>query len=168
MSRRRFHEYHLVNPRIQTVNHGDVAYADGSAIIENSMTIEYEAVIYNTGSVEFGTPGGFGDLYYDRLPSPLTFAGGGTGALFGEGGILDGVSGALDPNRSLFERIAGIASAVRGVDNLSSSSVAGEIVGNVFSTFSGQSNENLQFPKTPTNDDTVAILKPRGNVSGGP
>ena len=99
MSRSRFNGYTLVNPRIQNWSHGNVAYAEGDTI-ESSMTIQYESVQYTSGTVTFNSPKGFGKLHYDVAPSPLSTQGGGTSALFGEGGVLGGID-------SVFGDVAG-------------------------------------------------------------
>lgn len=90
MSRRRFLGYTLVNPRIRTWTHGSGDYASSEGV-ENTMTLEYEAVIYSGGTVRTGTPKGFATLHYDTTPSPLSVAGGGVSNLVGEGGVLDGL-----------------------------------------------------------------------------
>jgi hypothetical protein len=90
MSRRRFVGYTLVNPRIKSWNHGNVAYAE-TGVLESQMSVEYEAVRYSTGSCAFGSPKGFATLHYDTLPSPLSVAGGGVANLLGDGGVLDGL-----------------------------------------------------------------------------
>ncbi len=95
MSRKRFHGYKLINPIITSWNHGDLDYFDGETI-SSDMTLEYEAVIYSAGNVTYDNPKGFASLHYDKLPSPLTVQGGGVDNLFGEGGVLDGVSRVLD------------------------------------------------------------------------
>lgn len=91
MSRRRFMGYTLVNPRIKSWSHGDVAYEESAGTVESNMTLEYEAVRYSTGNVSFGSPKGFATLHYDTVPSPLSVAGGGTATLLGPGGVLDGL-----------------------------------------------------------------------------
>ena len=55
------------------------------------MTLEYEAVVYSSGTVSEGSPKGFATLHYDNSPSPLSVAGGGVSNLVGEGGVLDGL-----------------------------------------------------------------------------
>ncbi len=90
MSRRRFLGYTLINPKITTWNHGGMDYT-ANEFNENSMSIEYESVMYSTGNVSRNTPKGFANLYYDNVPSPLSVAGGGTATLLGEGGVLDGL-----------------------------------------------------------------------------
>ncbi len=95
MSRKRFHGYKLMNPIITAWDHGDLDYFEGETI-SSKMTLEYEAAIYSAGTVEYDTPKGFANLHYDTLPSPLTVQGGGVDNLFGDGGVLDGVSRVLD------------------------------------------------------------------------
>ena len=90
MSRRRFLGYTLVNPRIKSWNHGQVAYADGETL-ESQMTVEYEAVKYSAGTCAINSPKGFATLHYDTVPSPLSVAGGGVATLTGPGGVLDGL-----------------------------------------------------------------------------
>lgn len=95
LSRHRFNEYRLLAPRIKNWSHGDVAAAESSATIENSMTIEYEGLSYDTGSVKEGTPDGFASLSYDHVDSPLTLGGGGLKGIAGALG-LDVVNGIED------------------------------------------------------------------------
>ena len=90
MGRRRFTSYSLINPKITTWDHSDFDHSL-SEFAENTLRVEYEAVQYGGGLVEGGNPEGFTTLHYDNLPSPLTVAGGGTGSILGEGGVLDGI-----------------------------------------------------------------------------
>jgi hypothetical protein len=90
MSRRRFLGYTLVNPRIKSWQHGQGDYASSEGV-ENTMSLEYEAVIYSGGTVSIGNPKGFATLHYDTTPSPLSVAGGGVANILGEGGVLDGL-----------------------------------------------------------------------------
>lgn len=138
MSRRRFVGYTLINPRITSWSHGDVAYAQGADTIESQMNLEYEAVNYSAGNVSFGSPRGFATLHYDAVPSPLTVAGGGTATLLGPGGVLDGlgtVFGALgsgdffsSPQSALSTTIAAINTA-RNIGSLNSSDIRRELTG---------------------------------------
>jgi hypothetical protein len=90
MSRRRFLGYTLVNPRIKSWQHGQGDYASSEGV-ENTMSLEYEAVIYSGGTVSVGNPKGFATLHYDTTPSPLSVAGGGVANILGQGGVLDGL-----------------------------------------------------------------------------
>jgi hypothetical protein len=94
MSKKRFLGYTLINPRISSWNHTNVAYGENDTA-ESNMTVEYEAVKYSTGFVRFGNPKGFAELHYDALPSPLSIQGGGVASLFGQGGVIDGAASLL-------------------------------------------------------------------------
>lgn len=72
LSRNRFIEYILINPKIVSWNHGDVMYESNSETVEATMTLAYEAVHYNSGTVSIGEPSGFASLYYDTVPSSIS------------------------------------------------------------------------------------------------
>lgn len=68
--------YTLINPIITRFAHDTFSYAEGTGTMENTMTLNYETVVYNTGQIDGSDPGkiatGFGDpATYDRLLSPL-------------------------------------------------------------------------------------------------
>lgn len=83
-----FSSYILINPTITAFQHGDHAYEDGAGTMEHSMTLQYEAVQYETGPVSKGTVLGWNVIHYDRTPSPLSAAGGGTTSILGPGGLV--------------------------------------------------------------------------------
>lgn len=91
MARRRFLSYTLVNPKIKTWSHGNMDYSLGNETNTNDISVEYESVIYGSGTVAFNKPSGFAYLHYDVSPSPLSVAGGGVASISGEGGILEGI-----------------------------------------------------------------------------
>lgn len=91
MARQRFLGYTLVNPKIKSWKHGEPDYAGDTDLMENQMSVEYEAVYYTGGKVSVDNPKGFATLYYDTQASPLSIAGGGTPTILGEGGLLDGL-----------------------------------------------------------------------------
>jgi len=75
LSRQDWFAYTLVNPLITQWGHDTLDYSQGSGIVENTMTLAYEAVLYNQGRIQIdGAPEGFGDasVGYDITPSPLT------------------------------------------------------------------------------------------------
>lgn len=89
MQQKRFSEYTLINPVILGFSHGQHR-SDASEPMTHEMTIGYEAVKYAEGYVIPGeTVTGFGELHYDKTPSPLTPAGGGTRSILGPGGVID-------------------------------------------------------------------------------
>jgi len=72
LARQKWNGYTLWGPRIKSWKHGDVDYSEGNGIVENSMTIEFEAVSYSSGAVSEGVPDGFAlPGKYDTVPSPL-------------------------------------------------------------------------------------------------
>jgi len=100
LHQKRFTEYFLINPTITNFQHGQHQQGQNE-FLEHSMTIGYESVLYNYGSVlTGGEPAGFSTLTYDKTPSPLTPQGGGTTSLLGPGGLLSaaqGISQSLAP-----------------------------------------------------------------------
>jgi hypothetical protein len=86
LHQKRFSEYTLINPMINSYRHGShVNGQDGT--MENTMTVSYETVLYASGFTKIAR--GFADLFYDKAPSPLTPAGGGTNSILGPGGIVN-------------------------------------------------------------------------------
>lgn len=86
LHQKRFSEYTLINPIITSYRHG--THQNGQdGTMENVMTISYESVLYAGGTTRVAR--GFADLHYDKSPSPLTPAGGGTNSILGPGGIVN-------------------------------------------------------------------------------
>jgi len=71
LSRQRFFSYLLCNPKITKWDHDNLDQSSGNGILENKMTLAYDAVIYNSGVVEADDPAGFAVLHYDNTPSPI-------------------------------------------------------------------------------------------------
>jgi len=95
LSRKSYQCFTLVNPKIVSFQHDNLQYAEGATTTQNTMSLVYEGVIYGVGAVKQGIPTGFGTEYYDKVASPLSLLGGGTASLFGQGGVLGGVSSIL-------------------------------------------------------------------------
>lgn len=90
-----FSSYVLFKPTIGNFQHGQ--HASGNYdLLEHSMTFNYEAIHYETGQVANGSVIGFGELHYDKSPSPLSVLGGGTQSILGPGGLVEGVSGVIN------------------------------------------------------------------------
>lgn len=96
MFQKRFAEYILINPIIESFSHGQHAY-DNSGLMEHTMGIAYETVKYSTGIVNNINPKGFGDLHYDTTPSPIgIFGRGAQNSIFFGGGLLEGINSVTD------------------------------------------------------------------------
>jgi len=77
INRHNFLSYTLINPIITNYSHDTYNYDEGNGTMKNNMTIDYETVVYNEGSIDGANPSaiatGFGDpSTYDRRLSPIT------------------------------------------------------------------------------------------------
>lgn len=94
-----FTAYTLINPVITAFNHDTYNYEEGSGVMKNTMTIDYETVVYNEGAISGKKPEeivtGFGDpANYDRKTSPWMQPGA-NGSILGPGGLVDGAGGVV-------------------------------------------------------------------------
>lgn len=132
---KKFSEYILVNPVITNFSHGQHTQGQNE-FLENSMTITYESVLYDYGTVKTGeNPTGFAELNYDKGPSPLTPQGGGTNSIFGPGGLTSAVSGVvtgLSSNSATGILAAGVTAA-RSYNKLNGQNLLG-MAGNELKT----------------------------------
>ena len=185
MGRRRFIGYTLINPKITKWDHGEMDYADGSEPAASSMTLQYEAVQYTAGTVSQGSPKGFTNLHYDTQSSPLGIAGGGTGLVFGEGGVLDGlesVFGALGNGTAFSSQKGFLGTAIAAVNTyknirgLSKDGLKNEAI-NILTSPAGISQisntisgiAGTIFPKNDaTNKETKATPKKMIPIQTGP
>jgi hypothetical protein len=74
LSKKEWRSYTLVNPMVEKWQHDTLDYSDGVGIMENSLSILYESVLYNEGKIDDnGDPAGFKDqqTMYDTTPSPI-------------------------------------------------------------------------------------------------
>jgi hypothetical protein len=77
LARQQWFSYTLVNPLLSAWQHGDLEYADGAGVVENTITVAYEAVLYDKGDIgDFGEPTNFTseETRYDNTPSPIGYA----------------------------------------------------------------------------------------------
>ena len=85
----------MINPVIGSFSHDNLDQADGAGVMNNTMQILYETVIYKSGIINRNNVPGFATIHYDNSPSPLTVLGGGTNSIFGPGGVVDGVGSVI-------------------------------------------------------------------------
>ena len=84
MQRRRFTTFRLIRPILSSWNHDSVDASDTSTPMANSITVNYDTVVYERGDVETGSNGSpttFGQEKYDKVPSPISTLGGAAGGL---------------------------------------------------------------------------------------
>lgn len=92
LHQQKFSQYTLVNPLVTQWDHDTLDQASGDKILQNKMTVMYETVIYNQGSIKTGEAVDKFRAFYDNTPSPLSIGGGGTKTIAGPGGLLAGAS----------------------------------------------------------------------------
>lgn len=71
LTKHKFTSYLLCHPKIVSWAHDSLDQSDGAGIVENTMSLAYDAVIYTTGTIAYDNPSGFATLHYDNYPSPL-------------------------------------------------------------------------------------------------
>lgn len=169
LSRRTYQCFTLINPKVVSFQHDNLQYSDGAATTQNQMSVIYEAVVYGVGAVKQGIPAGFGTNYYDQQPSPLSVLGGGTASLFGQGGVVGGISDILgdlsnpetykDPF-ALFGTLVKGANVVNNAKKLTSAGLRQEGYGILKDTLGAAVGVNLNgvantaFPKSGGNGQT--------------
>ena len=112
LHKKRFTSMTLVNPVIGSFAHDNLDQADGQGVMNNTMQILYETVIYKSGIVNRNNVPGFATINYDNSPSPLSVLGGGTNSIFGPGGIVDGIGSVISNVQS-----GNILGAILGASN---------------------------------------------------
>lgn len=171
LNRKKFSEYRLINPIIKSFRHGE--HQQGSTdLLQHEMTIEYESVLYFNGSTSPSTVNGFADLHYDKTPSPLTPAGGGTKSILGPGGLFDTGSEAINDlaegnyGAALFKGAKAIKAA-RSMD-LKRAAI-GEALELGKGIIRGNNPENRIFvPSLPSLSSDLSVVGSKLSGIGGP
>lgn len=71
-----FTQFTLVNPKITEWTHDSVNQSEGGKILQNRLSVAYESVFYQEGSIQAGiAPEGWSLVYYDNAGSPLSISG---------------------------------------------------------------------------------------------
>jgi hypothetical protein len=134
--------------------------------MENQMTLEYETVVYNEGSLSGTTPSdivtGFGlDANYDRTLSPIARPGS-QQTILGQGGLVDGASGVLNnlANGNILGAVQAAGTTYNTFKNTNLKQLAkSELTAGVINAVQQTPNRNLNvstpiFGATPTNAGT--------------
>lgn len=178
LNRQQFTAFILVNPIITDWSHDQLDQTQ-SKLLENKMTVAYETVLYGTGKVKKGTPGGFAELHYDFEQGPLSIFGGGNNSILGAGGIIPGAqelfgtAGDTTP-LGLFKTARGATNLIRNAKNVTKASLLSEGYGildkvarggKLEDIFSGGSPAGLSLATLPGEQPTTAT--PRSQGAGG-
>lgn len=127
----KYTSFKIVNPFIKDWKHDDLDQTQGNKLLTNSMTLDYETVIYDTDNNPIKNNDGqdtvgFVNEYYDKTPSPLSIGGQGTVSILGQGGIINGarsIFGALGkPDMSplgLLQTALQTGNLIRNASNIS-------------------------------------------------
>ena len=131
LHKKRFTSMTLVNPVIGSFSHDNLDQADGTGIMNNTMQILYETVIYKSGIVNKNNVPGFATINYDNSPSPLTILGGGTNSIFGPGGVVDGIGSVISNVQSgnILGAILGASNTYNNAKKIKKSAVKEELKG---------------------------------------
>jgi len=131
LHKQRFTSMTLVNPVIGSFSHDNLDQADGTGIMNNTMQILYETVIYKAGIVNKNNVPGFATINYDHSPSPLSILGGGTNSIFGPGGIVDGIGSVMRNVQSgnILGAILGASNTYNNAKRMKKSAVKEELKG---------------------------------------
>jgi hypothetical protein len=102
LHQQKFTQITLVNPKITEWSHDELSQSESAKLLRNKMSVAYEDVFYNQGSIGKGSNSGvFASAYYDNSASPLSIGGKGSKSLLGPGGLVGGISSIFGENGSL-------------------------------------------------------------------
>lgn len=169
LHQKKFSEYVLLNPIIKGFKHGEHAAGAGETV-GHDMTIEYESILYFYGTTSSNTVKGFADLHYDKMPSPLTPAGGGTKSILGPGGLLDTGDDVIhdikDGNYG-----SALFKGIKGLKNASSMDLKKAAIGEVLAMGTGilrgnNPQNNIFVPSLPSLSSAVSDIGGQLGISG--
>jgi hypothetical protein len=100
LNKQKYSSVTLINPIITEWSHSQLDNTSGNKMLENKMTVAYEAVYYDTqlSRITKTQPGFNQDLPYDNTKSPLRAGKGGgiSGLLSGSGDLLDNFADGME------------------------------------------------------------------------
>lgn len=161
---KKFTEYYLVNPIINSWRHGRHEAASNTGIMENIMNVSYEAVKYFTGFVNPVNVDGFSLLHYDNKTSPI--AGDFLGDIDAVGALklIDGAPKDLrkpDGTQGAGGPLSSLLTVFRTYQNLKNVNIrtaaAATLAGVGTSVLNDVLNGRVSFPTDSTNTSRVGI-----------
>ena len=165
---KKYTEYWLVNPIIETFDHDNHDYSDSTGILEHRMSVRFETVKYKSGLIDGDGPQGFGTTHYDKAPSPLTPQGGGTTSILGPGGLVDAV-GSIGADLAGGNIAGAVVTGLRGAGNLKGanlkSMLKSELTGAAMNALRGQNPiGDFSFPNSKSSQGNPLPQVPKVNA----
>jgi peptide deformylase len=154
-SQHNFSLYRLVNPIIESFQHDTHSYAEGSGVMENTMSLQYETVNYYEGALDGRTPDQTVSMFgrqdhYDRTVSPIAKPGS-QATILGQGGLVDAAGGILNdanedpPNfLGIIQKVGQTAQTFKNPQNVLNIA-KGEAISMATSAITGTPNRNTIF-----------------------
>jgi len=166
---KKYTEYWLVNPIIESFDHDSHDYADSTGLLEHRMTVRFETVKYKSGLIAGDGPAGFGQMHYDKAASPLTPQGGGTTSILGPGGLVDAV-GSIGADLAKGNIAGAVVTGLRGASNLKGANLKSmlkeELTGAAMNALRGQNPVgDFSFPNSKSSSGNPLPRVPKVNSS---
>lgn len=174
LTQHNFIAYTLVNPIITRFGHDTYDYEQSNGIMQNTMTVEYETVVYNQGAIDGNLPDnimfGFGDkATYDRILSPISTPGSNSNIL-GKTGLLNSAGGVIEefvnPDGNILAAIKSAGAIYNSVKNINlKEQLSAELSLGLQNALQGSSNPTRQnLVEIPGASQTPSIV----GVAGSP
>jgi hypothetical protein len=149
----------LMNPVITAFSHDTHDYSDAQSVMEATMQIRYNAVVYESGFVN-GIPGFNESATYDTNPSPLS------GQFVGQGGYINPITGQFEQQGNSFtnpyssngqQGSYGFLDQGNQYNPSSNQGLSPQEINNiVYNNNSNQVTSDTSFPVADTNLPTIA------------
>ena len=161
LSQKKYAAWTLINPMITSWAGDSYDYNEGAGTMTNEMTIDYETVKYYNGAIggqqPSSTVAGFADpAHYDTIPSGITRPGGQL-SVFGQGGMIDGITGTIEDLQALASGQGGLQNVIGAVQK----------AGTTYNTFKNQNISNILRPELQTQAINIATYSLPGAVRQG-
>jgi hypothetical protein len=162
----KFIQYTLINPIITSFEHDTYNYTEGSGVMENKMTIDYETVKYAEGALNGTSPSntvpGFGiETNYDTTVSPIARPGS-NATILGQGGLVDAGAGIINDlsNGNILNAVRTAGTAYNTFKNVNIKQVAVSDINSVLinatqQALPGAVRTNTYYPGYGTSPSTV-------------
>ena len=157
LQQKKYTEWLLINPFIESFQGGEQSYSS-SETVQITMRIGYESFKLFNGNVSENTVSGFAGAHYDRSPSPLTPAGGGTRSILGPGGVMD-AAGEITNDFSKGNFGTGLFKLARSVSSLRGADIKGMLSSEINQVLKDQ----LRNKSSPVN----RFIFPGTSAAGG-